>query len=98
MSYSSLSSFAFIDARVHKITIIFTKYEPDPVVHIQAALCTQGDGSCGKMEWETTVYLLSWELKFHQGCETSARLILGCVGAEPLGVVQEEAMDSSLLV
>lgn len=45
-----------------------------------------------------TMYLLSWELKLHQGRETSARLILGCVSAETSGVVQEEAMDSSLLV
>lgn len=44
------------------------------------------------------MYLLSWELKIHQGCETSASLILGCISAETLGVMQEEAMDSSLLV
>lgn len=45
-----------------------------------------------------TMYLLSWELKFHQGYETSASLILGCVNAETFGVVQEAAMDSPLRV
>lgn len=93
MSYSSLSSFTLIDAKVHGRTIIFTKYEPDPVVHIQATFCTEGDGSCGKTERKIPTYLLSWELQFHQGCESSAGLIFGCVGAEDFGVVEEEAMD-----
>jgi len=44
------------------------------------------------------MHLLSWELKFHQGRETSARLILGCVSAGTSGAVQEEATGSPLLV
>lgn len=40
VSYPNLSSFALIDAKVHKITIRFAKYEPDPVVHSEAEPCT----------------------------------------------------------